>query len=246
MTEPSHGLETIADRHGVSLDAVRHLVRALEAGQGRMAQFNHPDLGGFGQWSGPGMTMIGDMFNTGLKTRVDALCTALTDALPSSGFSSGSAGADAFWPAEWGAPSTSGSQNGQRYAYFPGPRRLAIETGGRVALYDTGAHAISGVAQQQGGSTDLRFSGPGGAVDLGSLRRLDEAGSEHPAPETRPFEPSPFEPAPFEPAPPPSPAPAGSPGDVLTTIERLSELQRKGVLTEAEFAAKKAELLARL
>ncbi len=175
MTEPSHGLETIADRHGVSLDAVRHLVRALEAGQGRMAQFNHPDLGGFGQWSGPGMTMIGDMFNTSLKARVDALCTALADALPPSGFSSGSAGADAFWPAEWGVPSTSGSQNGQRYAYFPGPRRLAIETGGRVALYDTGAHAISGVAQQQGGNADLRFSGPGGPVDLAALRRLDEA-----------------------------------------------------------------------
>ncbi len=29
-------------------------------------------------------------------------------------------------------------------------------------------------------------------------------------------------------------------------IERLSELHRRGVLTEAEFAAKKTELLARL
>lgn len=244
MTEPSHGPETIADRHGFSLDAVRHLVRALEAGQGRMAQFNHPELGGFGQWSGAGMTMIGDMFNTGLKARVDALCTALASALPAGGWSSGPRGGDTFWPAAWGSPSTSGSQDGTRYAYFPAHRRLAVETGGRVALYDTGEHAISGVAQQQGASTDLRFSGPGGPVDLAALQRVDDAEPERPAPETRPFEPEPFGAGPSSS---PAPAgPAGPAGDVLTTLERLAELQRKGVLTEAEFAAKKAELLARL
>ena len=43
------GLQSIAERHGVGLDAVRHLVQALERGHGTMAQFNHPDLGGMGQ-----------------------------------------------------------------------------------------------------------------------------------------------------------------------------------------------------
>mgnify|MGYP002653990854 CR=1 FL=1 len=81
MTDQPYGLQAIADRYRVSLDAVRHLVQALEAGHGRMAQFNHPELGGFGQWSGAGMTMIGDMFNAELKARVDALCTALAAAL---------------------------------------------------------------------------------------------------------------------------------------------------------------------
>jgi hypothetical protein len=32
----------------------------------------------------------------------------------------------------------------------------------------------------------------------------------------------------------------------LATLERLAELHQKGVLTDAEFAAKKAELLARI
>jgi hypothetical protein len=35
-------------------------------------------------------------------------------------------------------------------------------------------------------------------------------------------------------------------GDVLRTIEGLAELRRKDIITEEEFSAKKAELLARL
>ena len=34
--------------------------------------------------------------------------------------------------------------------------------------------------------------------------------------------------------------------DVFATLQRLGELLRKGILTEEEFAAKKAELLSRL
>lgn len=71
-------LTDIANRHGVSLDAVEHLLMAVMAGQGNQAQFNHPDLGGMGQWSQGGMTMVGDMFNHGLKARVDTLCTELS------------------------------------------------------------------------------------------------------------------------------------------------------------------------
>lgn len=73
----------IAQRHGVSADAVLTLVRALVAGHGTMAQFNHPELGGMGQWTQGGMTMVGDMFNQGLKARVDALCTKLASLLRS-------------------------------------------------------------------------------------------------------------------------------------------------------------------
>jgi hypothetical protein len=39
---------------------------------------------------------------------------------------------------------------------------------------------------------------------------------------------------------------AGGHEDILTAIERLAELHARGVLTEAEFSAKKAELLDRL
>jgi hypothetical protein len=46
-----------------------------------MAQFSHPDLGGRGQWSAGGMTMIGDMFNDALKTKVKQLCSELASIL---------------------------------------------------------------------------------------------------------------------------------------------------------------------
>ena len=66
-----------AQRHRVSVDAVLTLLRALVVGHGTMAQFNHPELGGMGQWTQGGMTMVGSLFDHGLKARVDALCTEL-------------------------------------------------------------------------------------------------------------------------------------------------------------------------
>lgn len=56
----------------------RVMLAALVAGHGSQAQFNHPELGGLGQWSRGGMLMIGDMFNNGLKARVDALASDLS------------------------------------------------------------------------------------------------------------------------------------------------------------------------
>jgi hypothetical protein len=72
-------VDDLARRHGVASDAVTALLRALELGNGAQAQFNHPDLGGMGQWSQGGMIMIGDMFNQGLKHRVDALCREIAN-----------------------------------------------------------------------------------------------------------------------------------------------------------------------
>ena len=248
MTDQPNGLQTIADRHGVSLDAVRHLVRALEAGHGTMAQFNHPELGGFGQWSSGGMTMIGNMFDSGLKARVAALCGALADSLPPTGFAERDGVSRAWWPQNLGRPATSGAQNGLRYAYFPHAQRLAVEADGQVALYDTDGHHITGVSQQQGSTSSLRFSGPDGASDLQTLRLIDGGATEQEepnAPEPAP-QPKPFTPEPLQRPEPVAPRPPSSADDVLATLERLAELQRKGVLNEVEFAAKKAELLARL
>ena len=233
------GLQAVADRHGVSLDAVRHLMRALERGQGRMAQFDHPDLGGMGQWFSGGMVMVGRMFDDGLKARVDALCTDLAAALPAAGFSAAAAGAGrgggAWWPAGLGTPASAGSQDGMRYAYFPEARRLAIESGTGVCVYDTGEHHISGVSQSNG---SLGFTGPQGAIALDRLRRIE---AETAAPRQA------------DPSQPPAPIPAAEPlggppsqADVLATIERMADLHARGVLTEQEFSAKKAELLARL
>ncbi len=46
-----------------------------------MAQFDHRELGGAGQWMPGGMTMVGDMFNHGLKAKVDGLCSELSQIL---------------------------------------------------------------------------------------------------------------------------------------------------------------------
>src|SRR5260221_4735193 len=80
----SHGekaVKEVADRHGVSADAVRTLLLALEQGGGTIAQFSHPELGGNGQWMRGGMTMVGDMFNDRLKATVNALCSDLSSIL---------------------------------------------------------------------------------------------------------------------------------------------------------------------
>src|ERR1700716_2854895 len=66
----------VALRHSISPDAVRTILRALRSGGGTMAQFSHFDFGGMSQWS-PGMTMVGDMFNNSLKSKLDAVCTEL-------------------------------------------------------------------------------------------------------------------------------------------------------------------------
>lgn len=248
---PDHasGLRSVAERHGVSLDAVRHLVRALERGHGTMAQFDHPDLGGMGQWFAGGMVMVGRMFDDALKARVGALCTELAGALPAGGFSQAAPaarrGGGEWWPAGLGAPASTGSQNGMRYAYFPEHRRLAVESGSGVALYDTGEHRITGVSQANG---SLGFTGPAGAVALDRLRRIEAAVA---APRqgdpgqkgARQADRRPAEPSGIQAAGAPAPSPSD---DVLTTIDRLAELHARGVLTDQEFSTKKAELLARL
>jgi hypothetical protein len=225
----------IAARHGVGREAALVLLHALAAGGGRMAQFSHPELGGMGQWSQGGMVMVGDMFNQGLKAKVDALCGELAGLVQGGEpvFAAAPAGgADGWWPAGLGSPASSGSQNGMGYALFPEARRLAVRQDGRVRVFDTGEHRIGGVSQQQGSGRVLAFSGDRGEVRLESLREVGDG--EAPAPGESP------------PGPAAAPQPAAGGGDPLALIGRLAELHRQGVLTEAEFQAKKAELLRRL
>jgi hypothetical protein len=56
-----------------------------------------------------------------------------------------------------------------------------------------------------------------------------------------------LQPAPAQEAAPAAPAAAAvRPEDVMATLEKLGELKAKGILTDEEFAAKKAELLKKL
>ena len=83
-TQGRERVAEIAGRYGVGVDAALTLISALQQSGGRMAQFSHPELGGGGQWMQGGMTMVGDMFNHGLKAKVDGLCNELAALLPDS------------------------------------------------------------------------------------------------------------------------------------------------------------------
>jgi hypothetical protein len=175
-------VERIALRHSVSPDAVRTILRALRSGGGSMAQFSHPEFGGMSQWS-PGMTMVGDMFNNGLKSKLDAVCSELAQyAVETSarGQVSDSETAkvsfrkapqgSSWWPGGLGAPSSVGAQNDLRYAVFPG--RLVIKDGEQIEIYDTGNHRISGVAQAQSADQTLTFTSQDGLVRVKDLPKV--------------------------------------------------------------------------
>ncbi|BBY21461.1 hypothetical protein MSTO_16660 [Mycobacterium stomatepiae] len=171
----------IAQRHGLSQEAVLSMLFALRAGGGTMAQFSIPELGGSGQWMRGGMTMVGDMFDNALKARVDALCNELVALLatttvfpPSAAHSeAGMLASNNWWPADLGVPSAAGAQNDVRYAFFPGTRRLAIQIGGVTWVFDTGEHQIGGVQQQQGGGYgSVVFTSQLGTFGVSSLRDL--------------------------------------------------------------------------
>ena len=161
------------------------------------------------------------------------------------------AGSPGTWgPAELGAPSSVGAQNDIRYACFPATRRLAIQLGGgEVQLYDTQGHQISGFSQQQGGDASLTFTSQRGLVRVADLPRVGAPSAV--APQQKPAAPPPpveVQPSAAAPASAPQPRTAGATTDdeIFSRIERLAELKQKGILTEEEFVAKKAELLARL
>ena len=76
-------INELAQRHGFSPDAVLNMLDAVINGRGGMAQFNHFEFGGAGQWMQGGMTMVSDMFNHALKSRVDGLCSELSSLVAS-------------------------------------------------------------------------------------------------------------------------------------------------------------------
>lgn len=255
----------IADRHGFKPEAGEALAAALIRSGGSMAQFSHPDLGGMGQWSRGGMMMIGEMNNDRLKARVGDLARDLSDAVQSgeitekkpedshsgasgSSSSSSSSSSGSWWPGDLGSPSSTGSQNHSRYAVFPDKKRLAVDDGGKVTVYDTGDEDIQGASQQQGGNSSMRFSTRSGSVRVEDLKAVGDADAQDDVRAERPAGPA----SPVATSHPSgqrssvSETQASQSSDPIDTIRRLGALRDDGILTEEEFAAKKAELLARL
>src|ERR1019366_10379006 len=80
-SEGQRVVEQLAQSSGFSPDSVTHMLVAVLHGNGSMAQFGHPEFGGNGQWMRGGMLMVGDMFNSNLKARVDSLCNDIANIL---------------------------------------------------------------------------------------------------------------------------------------------------------------------
>jgi hypothetical protein len=145
-----------------------------------------------------------------------------------------------WWPGDLRWPNSVGAQNGVRYAYFAQARRLAIDVNGLVTVYDTLDHQIGGFSQQQSVGGSLSFSSQYGLIDVASLPVVSSTGQPQNSPAT------PAGTAQATSAALGSAPPAGSDQDVFAAIERLAELRAKGILTDQEFSAKKAELLSRV
>jgi hypothetical protein len=175
-------VDRMAKKHSVSPAAVQVVLAALRRSGGRMAQFSHADFGGMSQWS-PGMSMVGDMFNTQLQVKLGALCSDIAAHLDTSEIAGGARAeaevsyrspsrSDDWWPAGLGRPAAVGAQNDLRYAVFPETRRLAIDDQGTVSVYDTGSHRIFGVAQAQSADRTLTFTSQDGLVRIADLPKV--------------------------------------------------------------------------
>lgn len=260
-------VEEIAAKYNLKTETVEELLRAVISGNGTMAQFNIAELGGSGQWMKGGMTMVGDMFNNSLKTTVNNLCNELSAQVTSqvlyeqtgdessewhqeSKSAASNRNVSSSWPSVFGSPTSSGSQNNFRYAYFAPVKRLVIEENGKRTIYDTKHHHITGISQQQGSGNSYKFTSQEGQVDLGSLDLISEPGGQtQPTPElaydvtstadlhNESQTGSPTDRSPTD----------RSPQDIIiATIEKVNILFEKGQISEEEFKSKKQELLARL
>lgn len=159
-------LEELAQKYGFSPDAIQTLISALEQTGGRAAQFNHPELGGMGQWM-PQMMMLGDMNNHALKARVNALCQELAELIqatdrptrPSSPL------AGMWWSPQLGEPDQQGGNNHLQYAYFAAKHCVAVKVGEDVQLYNTAPYEITGIAvQDYGAAIILEFQTRDGLI----------------------------------------------------------------------------------
>ena len=279
-------INNIAQRYNFSPDAVFSMLQSVINGNGSMAQFNHREFGGSGQWMRGGMIMLGDMFNNGLKNSVGGLCQELANLIAnqpgliqSGSFQSQSQGnqeqsnfggnysntgnqqqqnnagpsrpvslfvpppagsSGNWWPAGLQFPSSTGSQNNVRYAYFATIRRLAIDVNGQVTLYDTLGHQIGGFSQQQSVGGSITFTSQYGLVDVKSLPIISIDNVPFQTPTQSPSAPSYIQNNPIY------SEDINLDVDIFGALEKLASLKEKGILTDSEYTAKKAELLARL
>jgi hypothetical protein len=265
FTEASfQNIVNVANKYGISTNAVTDLTFCLMNSNGTMAQFNIAELGGGGQWMQGGMTMVGDMFNNNLKYLVDGLCMDLSNLIqqgaiqykPLPKTENGQGGFSGNWWGDLGFPNSTGSQNDISYAIFNNIHRLAIKQNGNVTIFDTLDHNIGGVGQQQGGNYSVSFTSQYGNVDLNALPIISGGNKQQPAPVQNNEIQNNIVEAPIAPI---MEAPiqplennnnninnTAFEEDIFIKIEKLAGLKDKGILSVEEFENKKSDLLNRL
>jgi hypothetical protein len=172
FTKMKKEIGKIAKKHGVSVGAVMMLLSGLQNSGGNQVQFNHPDLGGMGQWQS-GMVMIGDMFNYALKAKVDELCRELSELAKSEKAQESKKSVIKNFDAIYGKPAFQGSQNDMKYAYYPEKHIFILEQYGELGKYNTKGYQVSGVSQQQSNfSQDLKLNTDKGEIAISALPKL--------------------------------------------------------------------------
>lgn len=258
-------IQDVAQRHGFSVDAVTSMLDAVINGNGTMAQFNHPEFSGSGQWMSGGMTMVSDMFNHHLKGRVDSLCAELAmlvanqpGLLQTGSFQSQSqgAGGSGVWSVQaqdssWHARHSDAQPNGSNLFMPPPPdwwgpdlrwpNSTGSQNGCRYAYF---AQACRLAIEDQGHVTiydtlDHQIGGfsqqQSGSGGMGFSSQYGQMNVGQLPVVSVDGQ-----------VPQSAPQPQTTEADIFATLERLADLTRKGVLTDHEYQTKKAELLARL
>lgn len=265
-------VDDIARRHGFSSDAVISMLQSVINGNGSMAQFNHPEFSGSGQWMSGGMTMVSDMFNNYLKGRVDGLCSELSrlvanqpDLLRSGSFQSQTQGDQQQNNNSYNSyPSNNTSSNGASLFvpgssgdWWPSDLRWPNSTGAqnnvryayfaqarRLAIEVYGRITVYDTLDHQiGGFSQQQSSG--GSLSFSSQYGLIDVASL-PVISVDGYAPVINQAPVYAPVGDANTFSSNNSNDIFAQIDKLADLRNRAILSEDEFARKKTELLARL
>ncbi|MEO7336176.1 MAG: SHOCT domain-containing protein [Caldimonas sp.] len=148
--------------HEASTSAHAHAHTHSPSMSQSQSQSQHPDDGpGWHEHDGGRASITDDLVAPDDSWKSGRTASLFADA--------GAARPAGWWPGDLGRPASTGAQDGARYAVFPETHRLAIETAGRVTVYDSLDHRIGGVSQQQSGHATMTFTSQHGTVELDRL-----------------------------------------------------------------------------
>jgi hypothetical protein len=268
-------INNIAQRYNFSSDAVFSMLLSVINGNGSMAQFNHPEFGGSGQWMRGGMIMLGDMFNNGLKNSVGGLCQELANLvanqpnlIQSGSFQSQNQGSQqqnntsgnqqsqnnsgSTSPVSLFVPPPAGSSGNWWPAGLQFPNSTGAQNNVRYAYFAT----IRRLAIEVNGQVTLYDT-----LDhqIGGFSQQQSVGgsitftSQYGLVDVNTLPIISIDNVPVQTPNSSQPAPTfqassatNQEADIFGAIEKLAALKDKGILTDTEYSTKKAELLARL